>query len=140
MSRDFNGTTDPINLGSPTALDDIGGTPGSRTIAVPSAPDPGSLGRTMARELVPPVRANATIDWAVRENVRAHLRVLVKRILRRYSYPPDRQEKATHTVLEQAAVLWGEWAIARGPGGTARRPAPWVEKGGPVSRPSSIRG
>jgi type I restriction enzyme R subunit len=68
--------------------------------------------RTIARELVKTVRANVTIDWAVRENVRAQLRVLVKRILRKYGYPPDKQEKATLTVLEQAEVLSQEWAVA----------------------------
>jgi type I restriction enzyme R subunit len=68
--------------------------------------------RGIARELVASVRANVTIDWTVRENVRAQLRVLVKRILRKYGYPPDKQEKATQTVLEQAAVLSAEWAIA----------------------------
>ena len=68
--------------------------------------------RTIARELVKTVRANVTIDWTLRENVRAQLRVLVKRILRKYGYPPDKQEKATQTVLEQAALLSGEWAPA----------------------------
>jgi type I restriction enzyme R subunit len=68
--------------------------------------------RDIARELVASVRANVTIDWTVRENVRAQLRVLVKRILRKYGYPPDKQEKATQTVLEQAAVLSAEWATA----------------------------
>jgi type I restriction enzyme R subunit len=68
--------------------------------------------RTIARELVKTVRANITIDWTMRENVRAQLRVLVKRILRKYGYPPDRQEKATQTVLEQAEVLSDEWATA----------------------------
>ncbi|MCX5852562.1 MAG: type I restriction endonuclease subunit R [Deltaproteobacteria bacterium] len=68
--------------------------------------------RTIARELVTTVRANVTIDWTMRENVRAQLRVLVKRILRRYGYPPDKQEKATLTVLEQAEVLSQEWAAA----------------------------
>jgi type I restriction enzyme R subunit len=53
-----------------------------------------------------------TIDWTLRENVRAQLRVLVKRILRKYGYPPDKQEKATRTVLEQAEVLSGAWAEA----------------------------
>ncbi len=67
---------------------------------------------TIARELVKTVRANVTIDWTVRENVRAHLRVLVKRILRKYGYPPDKQEKATQTVLEQAEALSQEWAAA----------------------------
>src|SRR3989441_947014 len=68
--------------------------------------------RTIARELVKTVRANVTIDWTVRENVRAHLRVLVKRLLRQYGYPPDKQEKATRLVLEQAEVLSEGWAIA----------------------------
>jgi type I restriction enzyme R subunit len=66
--------------------------------------------RKIARELVATVRANVTIDWTIRENVRAQLRVLVKRILRKYGYPPDKQERATQTVLEQAEVLSGEWA------------------------------
>lgn len=67
--------------------------------------------RTIARELVATVRANVTIDWTVRDNVRAQLRVLVKRILRKYGYPPDMQEKATQTVLEQAEALSGGWAL-----------------------------
>jgi type I restriction enzyme R subunit len=66
--------------------------------------------RTIARELVATVRANVTIDWTVRENVQAHLRVLVKRILRKHGYPPDKQEQATKTVLEQAALLSENWA------------------------------
>jgi len=70
--------------------------------------------RKIARELVETVRSNVTIDWTMRENVRAHLRVLVKRILRKYGYPPDKQEKATQTVLEQAEVLSAEWAATRG--------------------------
>jgi type I restriction enzyme R subunit len=68
--------------------------------------------RTIAQELVRTVRANVTIDWTLRENVRAQLRVLVKRILRKYGYPPDKQEKATETVLEQAALLSAEWVVA----------------------------
>jgi type I restriction enzyme R subunit len=68
--------------------------------------------RGIAQELVAAVRANVTIDWAVRENVRAHLRVIVKRILRKHGYPPDRQEKATQTVLEQTEVLSQDWATA----------------------------
>lgn len=59
------------------------------------------------------VRNSLKIDWTMRENVRAQLRVLVKRILRKYGYPPDKQEKATQTVLEQTEVLSVEWAIAR---------------------------
>jgi type I restriction enzyme R subunit len=68
--------------------------------------------RAIARELVAIVRANVTIDWTVRENVRAQLRVLVKRILRKHGYPPDKQEKATQTVLEQAEVLSEEWSAS----------------------------
>jgi type I restriction enzyme, R subunit len=66
--------------------------------------------RGIARELVETVRKNVTIDWTLRENVRAQLRVLVKRILRKHGYPPDKQEKATQTVLEQAALLSADWA------------------------------
>ncbi len=66
----------------------------------------------IARELVEAVRKNVTIDWTVRENVRAQLRVIVKRILRKYGYPPDKQEKATQTVLAQAEALTAEWAVA----------------------------
>jgi type I restriction enzyme R subunit len=66
--------------------------------------------KTIARELVTAVRKNVTIDWTLRENVRAQMRVLVRRILRKYGYPPDKQEKATHTVLEQAALFSEAWA------------------------------
>ncbi|HWA16694.1 MAG TPA: DUF3387 domain-containing protein, partial [Gemmatimonadales bacterium] len=66
--------------------------------------------RGIARELVATVRANVKIDWTVREDVRAQLRVLVKRILRKYGYPPDKAEKATQTVLEQASLLSEGWA------------------------------
>ena len=66
--------------------------------------------REIARELVETVRNNVRIDWTLRENVRANLRRLVKRILRKHGYPPDKQEKATRTVLEQAEVLSEGWA------------------------------
>ena len=66
--------------------------------------------RDIARELVETVRNNVRIDWTLRENVRANLRRLVKRILRKHDYPPDKQEKATRTVLEQAEVLSAGWA------------------------------
>ena len=66
--------------------------------------------RDIARELVETVRGNVTIDWTLRENVRANLRRLVKRILRKHGYPPDKQEKATQTVLEQTEVLSAGWA------------------------------
>ena len=68
--------------------------------------------RAIAHELVQTVRNNVAIDWTLRENVRAHLRVLVRRILRKHGYPPDKQEKATQTVLEQAEVLSEGWAAA----------------------------
>ncbi len=67
--------------------------------------------RDIARELVETVRGNVTIDWTLRENVRANLRRLVKRVLRKHGYPPDKQESATRTVLEQAEVLSAGWAI-----------------------------
>ena len=70
--------------------------------------------RDIARELVETVRGNVTIDWTLRENIRANLRRLVKRILRKHGYPPDKQEKATRTVLEQAEVLSEGWALAGG--------------------------
>ena len=63
--------------------------------------------RGIASELVETVRKNVSIDWTLREYVRAHLRVLVKRILRRHGYPPDKKETATRTVLGQAEVLSG---------------------------------
>ncbi len=65
---------------------------------------------TIATELVKTVRKNATIDWTLKESVRANLRRLVKRILRRHGYPPDKQAKAAETVIEQAEVLSESWA------------------------------
>ncbi len=65
--------------------------------------------RDIARELVETVRNNVTIDWTLRENVRANLRRLVRRALSRHGYPPDKQEKATVTILEQAEVLSEGW-------------------------------
>ena len=55
------------------------------------------------------VRRNATIDWTVKESVRAKLMVIVRRILKKYGYPPDMQESAIQTVLTQATNLAGEW-------------------------------
>ena len=68
--------------------------------------------RDIARELVDTVRRNVTIDWTHRESVRAYLRSRVRRILRKHGYPPDKQEKATQTVLEQAELLSEGWAPA----------------------------
>ena len=64
----------------------------------------------IARELLGKVKANVSIDWTIKERVRAKMRVLVRRILKRYGYPPDLQEVATQTVLEQAETLCAEWA------------------------------
>ncbi len=61
----------------------------------------------VAKELVEAVRKNATIYWAVKESARAKLRVIVRRLSRKHGYPPDKQEKATQTVLKQAELLCG---------------------------------
>lgn len=61
--------------------------------------------RTIAQEILRVVRENVTVDWTMRETARAHLRVHVKRILRKYGYPSDKQEEAAMTVLEQVEVL-----------------------------------
>ena len=67
--------------------------------------------KTIARTLVETVRKNVSIDWTLRENVQAKLRVMVKRILRKYGYPPDKQQKATDTVLEQAHLICKDWPV-----------------------------
>ncbi|MBI4678966.1 MAG: type I restriction endonuclease subunit R [Elusimicrobia bacterium] len=66
--------------------------------------------RDIAREIVETVRGNVSIDWTVKESVRAKLRALVKRVLRKHGYPPDKAEKATQTVLEQAELIAKDWA------------------------------
>jgi type I restriction enzyme R subunit len=66
--------------------------------------------KDIARELVTQVRKSVTIDWTLREAAQAQIRVIVRRILRKYGYPPDKQERATQTVLEQAKLLCAEWA------------------------------
>ena len=65
--------------------------------------------RVIAHELLVSLRENVTVDWAHRESARARLRVLVKRILRKYGYPPDLQDAAVQTVLQQAEVLLSGW-------------------------------
>ena len=67
--------------------------------------------KAIAVELTQKLRASVTVDWSVRETVRARLRVMVKTLLKRYKYPPDRQEEATETVLKQAESLSAEWAV-----------------------------
>ena len=66
--------------------------------------------KAIARDLVKAVRNSVTIDWTMKDSVKAKIRTMVKRILRKYDYPPDKQEKATATVLEQAEMLCGDWA------------------------------
>jgi type I restriction enzyme R subunit len=68
--------------------------------------------RSIAQELLRAVRGNIKIDWTVRENVRAEMRVIIKRILRRHGYPPDKQAEATDLVLKQAEVLCRDWAYS----------------------------
>ncbi len=66
--------------------------------------------QAIARELAYTIRDNVTIDWTLRESVQAKLRVSVKRVLKKYGYPPDKQKKATETVLEQATLIAKDWA------------------------------
>jgi type I restriction enzyme R subunit len=68
--------------------------------------------KKIAVELTQSLRKSVTVDWAKRETVRAKLRVMVKTLLRRYKYPPDRQDEATDTVLQQAETLSADWAAA----------------------------
>jgi type I restriction enzyme, R subunit len=67
--------------------------------------------RIIAHELVASVKGNVTVDWMHRETARARMRVLVKRILRRYGYPPDLEDAAVQNVLQQAEALSAEWAV-----------------------------
>ncbi|HEY8290282.1 MAG TPA: type I restriction enzyme endonuclease domain-containing protein, partial [Acetobacteraceae bacterium] len=66
--------------------------------------------KVIAHELVVSLKQNVAVDWTQRESARARLRVLVKRILRKYGYPPDLQDAAVRTVLEQAERLAARWA------------------------------
>lgn len=66
--------------------------------------------RKIAMELTETIRKNVTIDWTLRESVQAKLRVMVKRVLKKYGYPPDKQKKATELVLEQAHRVAKDWA------------------------------
>jgi type I restriction enzyme R subunit len=67
--------------------------------------------RVIAHELLMSLRENVSVDWSHRESARARMRVLVKRILRKYGYPPDLQDAAVQTVLQQAEALSSEWMI-----------------------------
>jgi type I restriction enzyme R subunit len=66
----------------------------------------------IAQELLKTIRENISLDWTAKESVRAKLRVMVKRVLRKYGYPPDKQEKATQTILQQAELICAEEADA----------------------------
>ena len=66
--------------------------------------------RKLARVLVEKIKANTAIDWTIKESVQAKLRVIVKRTLRSYGYPPDLAKLATETVLKQAKALADEWS------------------------------
>lgn len=68
--------------------------------------------RVIAHELLVSLRENVSVDWAHRESARARLRVLVKRILRKYGYPPDLQDGAVQTILQQAEVLTEAWTAS----------------------------
>ncbi len=66
--------------------------------------------KKIAHELTDNLRANISVDWSQRESVRAKLRIMVKRILRKYKYPPDQADGAVQLVLQQAEALGEQWA------------------------------
>jgi type I restriction enzyme, R subunit len=70
----------------------------------------GTTLRVIAQELVTVIKANVSIDWMHRDSARANIRRHVKRLLRKYGYPPDLQEAAVQNVLQQAEALSAEWA------------------------------
>lgn len=72
--------------------------------------------KLIAHELLMSLRDNVSVDWAHRDSARARMRVLVKRILRKYGYPPDLQDTAVQTVLQQAEALSSGWSVSRSGG------------------------
>ena len=68
--------------------------------------------KVIAAELITQVKKSVTIDWTLRESARARIKVMVKRILNKYGYPPDLQEDAVKTVLAQAELLCAEWVCS----------------------------
>lgn len=64
----------------------------------------------IAHDLVAAIRASVTIDWTQKEAVRARMRTKIKRLLRKHGYPPDKQQAAVVTIIEQAEVVCREWA------------------------------
>ncbi len=77
--------------------------------------------KLIAHELLLSLRENVSVDWAHRDSARARMRVLVKRILRKYGYPPDLQDAAVQTVLQQAEALSSTWSMSRASSGGDRR-------------------
>jgi type I restriction enzyme R subunit len=67
--------------------------------------------KKIAHELTESLRKNLSVDWSARESVQAKLRLMVKRILRKYKYPPDHQDAAVELVLEQVQALGDSWAV-----------------------------
>ena len=67
----------------------------------------------LARILVEQVKANTTIDWQIRENVRAKLRLMIKRILKKYGYPPDQEQLAIDNILKQTELLSNNWSSSK---------------------------
>ena len=68
--------------------------------------------KELAQILVDKVKSNTSIDWTIKESVRAKLRTIVKRFLNKYGYPPDEQQIATDRILQQAELLADDWAPA----------------------------
>ncbi len=67
--------------------------------------------KTIARELVESVKNSVTIDWDKKESVQAKMRVMIKRILKKYNYPPEKQESAVRTILDQAKMIADDWMM-----------------------------
>ncbi|MFA5634207.1 MAG: type I restriction enzyme endonuclease domain-containing protein, partial [Candidatus Dojkabacteria bacterium] len=61
--------------------------------------------KEIAQDLLKQIKANASVDWTIRESVKARMRILVKRTLKKYNYPPDKQKQATEMVLKQAELF-----------------------------------
>jgi type I restriction enzyme R subunit len=68
---------------------------------------------TIARELVDSVKKSVTIDWDKKESIQAKMRVMIKRILKKYGYPPEKQDQAVKTILDQAKMIAEEFVEKR---------------------------
>jgi type I restriction enzyme R subunit len=77
--------------------------------------------KVIAAELITQVRKSVTIDWTLRESAKAKIRVIVKRILNKFGYPPDLQAEAVKTVLKQAELLCADWATRKTAGRSSCR-------------------